>query len=153
GYTTHVTAITPTGTTTTTLTGYPYFLVQFAPDGTAYQTTQTGNSTTGYTTHVTAITPTGTTTTTFTGYPEGRIQFASDGTAYQTTRTVTGVETRYVTAITPTGVATTITTNLPHYAAPGVVQVAPNGSVLQTMGIPGATMIVVIKRPDPAIGV
>ncbi|MFZ2242433.1 MAG: Ig-like domain-containing protein, partial [Gordonia amarae] len=93
-----------------TLPGVAPFGVQIAPDGTAYQTTWTGNSTTGYTYYVTAITPTGTTTTTtLTGNPSGSVHIAPDGTAYQTTRTgnsTTGY-TYYVTAITPTGTTTT----------------------------------------------
>ena len=129
-YTTHVTAITPTGTTTTTVTGRPTGGIQVAPDGTVYQTTYTYDPTTDSdTTHVTAITPTGTTTTTLDGFPDD-LQIAPDGTAYLKTSTydsATDSYTTYLTAITPTG---TTTTTLDGF--PADLQIAPDGTVYQT---------------------
>ena len=131
----YVTTITTSGALTTTmLTGVPVDGPQIAPDSTAYQTTITGDSTTGYTTQIAHITPTGTTTITLAGEPVGGIQFASNGTAYQTSRTgdpTTGYTT-HVTNIT-SGTTTTLTRapygDFGHY---GGLRVAPDGTAYQT---------------------
>ncbi|HMS76394.1 MAG TPA: hypothetical protein PKC61_14360, partial [Gordonia sp. (in: high G+C Gram-positive bacteria)] len=124
----YVTTITTSGALTTTmLTGVPVDGPQIAPDSTAYQTTITGDSTTGYTTQIAHITPTGTTTITLAGEPVGGIQFASNGTAYQTSRTgdpTTGYTT-HVTNIT-SGTTTTLT----GYTGSGVT-IGPDGTVYQ----------------------
>ncbi|MCA9835228.1 MAG: hypothetical protein KC435_14855, partial [Thermomicrobiales bacterium] len=135
--TTHVTAISPAGTTDTVLSGFPLGSVLFGPDGAIYQTTAVIDSG-SITTHVFMIGPTGATETTIPGIPTVYTLISPTGTAYQNTAaydSTTGDTAYFITAISPGGTVTA--TQLPgapygdSFGQPQSTQFAADGTVYQ----------------------
>ena len=127
---TRVVAITPTGTTTSTVSGFSDVPVVVDPStGTAYQTT-TDSEAGQDVTRVAVITATGTIITTVPGRPRGAVVIdPNTGTAYQTTY---DLSTGYVVRVAVITATETIITTVPGYANGPVVVDPSTGTAYQT---------------------